>query len=188
MLRHAVLLAAAAILALLLPACRGPETEPEVDYYSWINPITGTVVNLPEGWRHAPETTARGQTTVGFFAPSFARLLGRYGHISLHYEYLDDPADPMTLERFVGNFTTYMRHLSRIQSEPVFAAQDSLETARLTVRATHRERELLLQVSFWTLDRRDYWYAVVEGEVEDPRFGEMAAPIVDLLRESTRER
>ena len=172
----------------LLSACRQTETEPPVDYYTWINPVTGASVRLPEGWRHSPETAAKGETTVGFFAPNFSRLLGRYGHITLHYEYLADPSSPMTLDRLVGNFAAYMRHQSNVLGEPTFAVRDSLETARLALSAVNGQRELLLQVRFWTPDGRDYWYAVVESEVQDPRFSEMATPIVELLVDSTRRR
>jgi hypothetical protein len=177
-----------AVLALLTASCQRPDTEPTVDYHTWINPITGSRVVLPDGWRQSPETAATGETTVGFFAPSFAALMSRYGHITLHYEYLDDPSAPMTLDRLVDNFSTYMRHQSNVLGSPTFAARDSLETARLSLSTTHGQRELLLEVQFWTPDSRDYWYAVVEGEVEDPRFSEMAAPIVELLIDSTRPR
>ncbi len=176
------------LLGLLLASgCRQQRDEPAVavDYFTWVNPITAASVPLPEGWRHSPEDAARGPTTVGYFAPNFAQALHRYGHITLHYEYLNDPASPMTLERFVDNFWGYMRHLARREDGPHFARAAGLATADLTLRAEHDHRVLLLQVRFWTPDNRDYWYAVIERTEDDARFAALAAPVVDLLVRST---
>lgn len=166
-------------------ACRRSEPPPQVDHFTWINPVTAMVVELPEGWRHSPETAAQGETTVGYFTPNFARMFGRYGHVTLHHEYLDGPAAPMTLERFVDNFARYVRHRGNLQSRPTFVQRDSLDTARLSVQAFHREREVMLDVEFWTRDNHDFWYAVIESEVDDGRFPDIAAPVVEQLRRST---
>lgn len=167
-----------------LAGCKEPE--PTVDYFSWTNPITGAAVALPEGWRQSPETAGKGATTVGFFRPNYSIMLGSYGHVTLHYEFLDDPADPMTLKRFVGNFADYMRDQADHLSEPVFAETDGLQTARLSVEIPHRDKQLLLKVRFWTPDGRDYWYAVAESLVDDGDFAERATPLIERLQQSTR--
>jgi len=189
--------AGAAAAALLLLACllgavgcrrEGAESEPPADYFAWINPITGVRVDLPDGWRHNPDTATRGQTTVGYFAPNFSSLLRRYGHISLHYEYLQDPEAPMTLQELVDNFRAYMGHIARIQGEPDFGTEGPVHTARLRMHATHGSRELVLDVRFWTPDGSDFWYAVTESEADDAAFPGIAAPVVDLLVASTLQR
>lgn len=173
-------------LCLAVGAACGPGDQPPVvDHFTWINPITAAVVELPDGWRHCPDTARQGETTVGFFAPSYARMLGRYGHVTLHYEYIHHPSKPMTLERFVDNFSAYVRHRGRIESGPDFVDQNAVQTAHLTVAALHRQREILLEVRFWTADERDYWYAVIESEAGDQRFRDMAAPLVQQLIDST---
>ena len=167
-----------------LTGCKEPE--PTVDYFSWTNPITGAAVAMPEGWRQSPDTAGKGETTVGFFRPNYSIMLGNYGHVTLHYEFLDDPENPMTLERFVGNFTDYMREQADQLSEPVFAETDGLPTAHLSVEIPHRDKQLLLKVRFWTPDSHDYWYAVAESLIDDGNFSARAAPLIERLQQSTR--
>ena len=179
-----LLISAVLVAASNLIGCKEPE--PTVDYFSWTNPITGAAVALPEGWRQSSDTASKGETTVGFFRPNYSIMQGLYGHVTLHYEFLDDPEEPMTLERFVGNFSDYMRDQADHLSDPVFEETDGLRTARLSVEIAHRDKQLLLKVRFWTPDSRDYWYAVAESLIEDGDFSERAAPLIERLQQSTR--
>ena len=113
-------------------------------------------------------------------------MLGRYGHVTLHYEDLRESAKPMTLERFVGNFVRYMRPRAGRISEPVFEREEGMRAARLTLEVSYRDRPLLLKVRFWTPNELDFWYAVVESLAEDGRFAERAAPLIEKLRASCR--
>ena len=167
-----------------LAGCKDPE--PTVDFFSWTNPITGAAVAMPEGWRQSSDTASKGETTVGFFRPNYAIMLGHYGHVTLHYEFLEDPENPMTLERFVGNFSDYMRGQADHLTEPVFSETDGMRTARLSVEIEHRDKQLLLRVRFWTPDNRDYWYAIAESLIDDGDFAERAAPLIERLQQSTR--
>jgi len=167
---------------LFLAGCREPE--PTEDYFSWTNPITGAVVAMPEGWRQSPEIARRGETTVGYFTPNFSMMLGRYGHVTLHYEFMGGADGPATLERFVENFFEYMRHRSERLSEPVFEERNGLQTARLSAEVWNRDRQILLKVRFWTPNGRDFWYAAAESLIEDGHFAERAEPLIARLQRS----
>lgn len=171
---------------LVSPGCQKSEPEPSsVDYFSWTNPITGAVVELPEGWRQSPETTIEGETTIGYFKPNFAMMLGRYGHVTLHYEDMRRVSPPMTLEKFMGNFIDYMRDKADQLSEPVFEKRSGFKMARVSVEIVHRDRQLLLKARFWTDNDRDFWYAVIESLVEDGEFAQRAVPLLEKLQTST---
>ena len=171
-----------ATLSALLCGCNKPEFP--VDYFSWTNPVTGTVVQLPEGWRHSPETARLGATTVGYFSPTFSNLFGRYGHLTLHYEDLTDRS--LTLEQYVGNFVDYLRPQADHLSEPVFERTTELQTARLAAELPHQNRQMVFRVRFWTSTDGEYWYAVTESLLEDSQFAQHTAPLLDLLQQSTR--
>jgi len=168
----------------LLSAC-AQEPEPNPDYFSWTNPVTGAVVKMPEGWRQSPETASKGETTVGYFTPNFATMMGNYGKVTLHYEDMRKISGPMTLQKFVGNFTGYMRGEANQLSEPVFQLHNGIPHARLSVEISHKNRQLLLRARFWTQNGRDYWYAIAESLLEDGTFAEKAAPLIEELQVST---
>jgi len=168
----------------LLSAC-AREPEPSPDYFSWTNPITGIVVKMPEGWRQSPEIARKGETTVGYFTPNFASMMGNYGKVTLHYEDMRQISGPMSLQKFVGNFVGYMRDQADHLSEPVFELYNRLPHARLSVEISHKNRQLLLRARFWTQNGRDYWYAIAESPIEDGDFAEKATPLIEELHAST---
>jgi len=75
-------------LFVLLTACSDSDQSASnaVEFTRWTNPVTDAVVELPEGWRHSPDTATSGQTVVGYFLPRYAWMKGEYGHVSLHYK------------------------------------------------------------------------------------------------------
>ncbi|MEW6751670.1 MAG: hypothetical protein AB1505_11950 [Candidatus Latescibacterota bacterium] len=175
-------LAIAWVCGMVLAACDRPP--PTADYFSWTNPVTRRAVGLPEGWRQDPEAAREGETAVGYFTPTYARALNRYGHVTLHHEDLGQSA-PMPLGSFVDRFVQYMRPRAAELSEPVFEEQDGLTQARLAVEAAHGDRQVVLRVRFWTADGVHVWYAVTESLLDDARFAERAAPLLERLQQST---
>jgi hypothetical protein len=178
-----LLLVLSAVLSLLSACAREPEPSP--DYFSWTNPVTDVVVHMPEGWRQSPETANKGETTIGYFTPNFASMMGNYGKVTLHYEDMREISGPMTLQKFVGNFIGYMRSQADHLSEPVFELHNGIPHARLSVEISHKNRQLLLRARFWTQNGLDYWYAIAESPIEDGDFAEMAAPLIEELQAST---
>lgn len=167
----------------LLAGCQKPKQE--IDYFSWTNPVTAAVVKLPEGWRQSPRLARQGETTVGYFSPTYAQLFGRYGHVTLHHEDLRQSARPMTLGQFVANFADYLRFRATSLSTPIFETEEGFESARLSAEIANQGRSLLLEIYVWTVDGLDFWYAVAESSTENPQFAEQAAPLIELLRRST---
>ena len=181
--RLSSLLLLSAILSFLSACAREPEPSP--DYFSWTNPVTGAVVHMPEGWRQSPETASKGETTVGYFTPNFASMMGNYGKVTLHYEDMRKISGPMTLQKFVGNFIGYMRSQTDHLSEPIFELHNGIPHARLSVEISHKNRQFLLRARFWTQNGRDYWYAIAESPIEDGDFAETATPLIEELQAST---
>lgn len=171
------------LMVLLGSGCNRPASLP--DHFTWTNPVTGAAVKLPEGWRHSPDTARRGETTVGYFTPTFAGVWGQYGNVTLHHEDLRGAAAQPSLERFVDSFVAYLQSPSARISEPVAEEHLGQRIIRLSAEMVHRDQAVRLRVRFWNPDGAQYWYAVVESRAEDGEFAERAAPLVDLLQAST---
>ena len=145
-----------------------------------------TWLALPEGWRHSPDTAGEGETTVGYFAPEFSRIAGRYGHVTLHYEDRRSSPAPMSLQEFVGKYVAYMEQRTGRISTPVFEQRQGMPVGRVAAQLDHRGQQVLLRAYFWTGDNRQFWYAISESLAEDGDFVERARPLILLLEESTR--
>lgn len=171
------------LMVFLGSGCDRPASLP--DHFIWTNPVTGVAVKLPEGWRHSPDTARRGETTVGYFTPTFAAVWKQYGNVTLHHEDLRGAATTPSLEGFVDFFVAYMREQSARFSEPITEEHQGQRIVRLSVETVHRDHAVRLRVRFWTPDNARYWYAVVESRAEDEEFAERASLLVDLLQAST---
>ena len=182
--KHTVLRLFGLALLTLLTACRdgGQSGVDEIDFARWTNPVTNAVVELPEGWRHSPDTATSGQTVVGYFLPRYAWMKGEYGHISLHYEDLSD--SPLSIEEYSERLAVYLQRQAKSITQTVFAKGADVEKAHFEVETIYQRKRKVLRCLVWTRGDGHFWYAITELLASDRAFIAQATPIVDLLVES----
>lgn len=171
-------------LLTLLTACRndGQSNTDRIDFTSWTNPVTGTVVELPEGWRHSPDTASSGQTVVGYFLPRYAWMKGQYGHISLHHENLSDRT--FSIEEYSERLVTYLQRKAESVTQTVYSKGSEVEKAHFEVETVYQRKRKVLRCLIWTYGDGHFWYSITELLADDHAFIAQAMPVVDLLVES----
>lgn len=173
-----------ALLALLAACTDGDQSAVDtVDFARWTNPVTGAVVELPEGWRHSPDTATSGQTVVGYFLPRYAWMKGEYGHISLHHEDLSDA--PLSIEEYGERLVAYLQRQAESVTQTVFAKSPDVEKAHFEVETVYQRRRKVLRCLVWTRGDGHFWYAITELLADDRAFIAQATPVVDRLVDST---
>ena len=182
--KHAVRRLFGLALFVLLTACSDSDQSASdaVKFTRWTNPITDAVVELPEGWRHSPDTATSGQTVVGYFLPRYAWMKGEYGHISLHYEDLSD--SPLSIEEYKRAPAAYLQRQAESITQTVFAKGSEVEKAHFEVETIYQRKRKVLRCLVWTRGDGHFWYAITELLASDRAFIAQATPIVDLLVES----
>lgn len=172
---------------LVLPVACADEGDPStgdaVDFARWTNPVTGAVVELPEGWRHSPDTAASGRTVVGYFLPRYAWMKGQYGHISLHREDLADA--PLSIEEYSERLVAYLQPQAESVTQTVFAKGADVEKAHFEVETIYQRKRKVLRCLVWTRGDGHFWYAITELLASDRAFIAQATPVVDRLVDST---
>tara|TARA_B100000212_G_C27292537_1_gene497916 strand:+ start:270 stop:1010 length:741 start_codon:yes stop_codon:yes gene_type:complete len=169
---------------ILLTACRdGGQSEGDtIDFARWTNPVTGTVVELPEGWRHSPDTASSGQTVVGYFLPRYAWMKGQYGHISLHHEDLSDKT--FSIEEYSERLVNYLQRKAESVTQTVYSKGSEVEKAHFEVETVYQRKRKVLRCLIWTHGDGHFWYSITEMLADDRAFIAQAMPVVDLLVES----
>ena len=182
--KHAVRRLFGLTLLTLLTACSDSDQSASdaVKFTRWTNPVTDAVVELPEGWRHSPDTATSGQTVVGYFLPRYAWMKGEYGHISLHYEDLSD--SPLSIEEYSERLAAYLQRQAESITQTVFAKGADVEKAHFEVETIYQRKRKVLRCLVWTRGDGHFWYAITELLASDRGFIAQATPIVDLLVES----
>ena len=180
--RHRLL--SLALLVLLVACTDGDQPAVgEVDFARWTNPVTGAVVELPEAWRHSPDTAASGQTVVGYFLPRYAWMKGQYGHISLHQEDLANA--PLSIEEYSERLAAYLRPQAESITQTVFARGADMAKAHFEVETIYQRKRKALRCLVWTRGDGRFWYAITELLADDRAFIAQATPVVDRLVAST---
>lgn len=171
-------------LFVLLTACSDSDQSASnaVEFTRWTNPVTDAVVELPEGWRHSPDTATSGQTVVGYFLPRYAWMKGEYGHISLHYENLSD--SPLSIEEYCERLAAYLQRQAESITQTVYSKGSEVEKAHFEVETIYQRKRKVLRCLVWTRGDGHFWYAITELLASDRAFIAQATPIVDLLVES----
>lgn len=171
-------------LFVLLTACSDSDQSASnaVEFTRWTNPVTDAVVELPEGWRHSPDTATSGQTVVGYFLPRYAWMKGEYGHISLHYEDLSD--NPLSIEEYSERLAAYLQRQAESITQTVYSKGSEVEKAHFEVETIYQRKRKVLRCLVWTRGDGHFWYAITELLASDRGFIAQATPIVDLLVES----
>lgn len=171
-------------LLTLLTSCwdDGQSDADEIDFARWTNPVTGAVVELPEGWRHSPDTASSGQTVVGYFLPRYAWMKGQYGHISLHHEDLSDRA--FSIEGYSERLVAYLQRKAESVTQTVYSKGSQVEKAHFEVETVYQRKRKVLRCLIWTHGDGHFWYSITELLADDRAFIAQATPIVDLLVES----
>ena len=182
--KHTVLRLFGLTLLTVLTACRdgGQSGVDEIDFARWTNPVTKAVVELPEGWRHSPDTATSGQTVVGYFLPRYAWMKSEYGHISLHYEDLSDSS--LSIEEYSERLAAYLQRQAESITQTVYSKGSEVEKAYFEVETIYQRKRKVLRCLVWTRGDGHFWYAITELLASDRAFIAQATPIVDLLVES----
>ena len=171
-------------LLFVLVSCQ-KSSIPIVKYTNWTNPITQYVVTLPKGWRYSPTMVQKSPTAIGYFAPQFAAVHGKYGHITLHYEDMALVVPQQNLPFFVDNFAAHMRQQMFQIGRPNFTSQGMLHSASVIAEGRHERRDVRLKAKFWTVDKTVFWYAIIESELENTTLIASAEALVESLVTST---
>ena len=152
----------------------------------WTNPINGISINLPDDWRHSPDTASKGETVIGYFLPRFAWIKSEYGHVSLHYENV--ASYDYNFKKFCQRLLQLLKPMATSSTEPVYSHSSTISKANFDVEIEHKNKLKLLRIHLWTTQPGVYYYAIIETLAEDKPFISRAMPIVDLLIASSQDR
>jgi hypothetical protein len=175
------------VLLLFNLSCQKSSVPVSAKYTTWINPITQVKVSLPKGWRHSLATAQKGATAIGYFAPQFAAVKGKYGHVTFHYEDMRRVEEKRTLRYFVDNFSAHMHDQMFNVSEPKFSKDATSQIALVIAEGRYKGRNVRLNAQFWTANEQDFWYSITESEVTDTQLAEDAKQVVEHLVDSTSD-